>query len=176
MTEPASQDQAAATSTPDGGGPVRLGERTSGGSPAANQSKTEPYPPSSGHAAPAGSSGAAPGGEAPTGVPQEQLGVGAADPQAPSHPGVAARPFTDVASGAGPVSTGQAQRATGSQGVPEEPIETDRAASGTAMTTPAPTFSDAPGDAKTVPVVSHESLEGSSETAPTVQGARTPVE
>ena len=185
MTDPASQDEAASASTPDGGdGPVGLSDRTAGGSPAANQGKTEPYPPTAGHRAPAGSSGRTPGGEAPTGLPPAELAVGAGDPQAPSHPAASTRPFTDVASGPGPSARGVAQRAPGQQGVAEEPIETDHAASAASIRAAAPAamFSDAPnssrtpGDASSVPVASHDAAEGTSQSMSRVQGARTPVE
>ena len=190
MTDPASQADAASASTPDGDGPVRLSDRTAGGSPAANQGKTEPYPPTAGHQAPAGSSGPRPGGEAATGLPPAELAVDVGDPQAPSHPAASTRPFTHVASGPGPSARGVAQRARGQQGVAEEPIETDHAASAGAIRAAAPAalFSDAPdsaqtsassrtpGDASSVPVASHDAAEGTSESMSTVQGARTPVE
>lgn len=175
MTDTPKAGEPGALSTPDGDGPVRVGDRTREGSPGANQSKTEPHPPTSGHDAPAGASGPAPGGGVVTGVPVSEIGLGAGDPQAPSHPVAADRPFTQVASGPPPSAEGTAQRARGQQGVAEEPIETDSAASAAAMAPPAG-FSDAPGDAKSVPVVSDESSEGTSETAPIVQGVRTPVE
>lgn len=175
MTDTPKAGEPGALSTPEGDGPVRIEDRTREGSPGANQGKTESYPPTSGHDAPGGSSGPAPGGEAPPGVPVSEIGLGAGDPQAPSHPASSTRPFTDVASGPPPSPEGTAQRARGQQGVAQEPIETDAAASSAAMTPPF-LSSDAPGDAQSVPVASDEAAEGTSETAPIVQGARTPVE
>ena len=132
MTDPAAQHDAAAGDRPQGDVPVTLGDRTRGGSPAANQGKTEPFPPTTGHRSPtgnsstgnspAGSSGPARAGEPVAGIPLERLGVGVTDPHAPSHPAAAARPFTAAPSGPSPQGYGAAQRAAGSQGAPEGPL------------------------------------------------------
>ena len=87
-----------------------------GSSRAANQGKTEPMPPSGAHDDP----DAAP---APTTVDRpdlDSMNVGAADPQAPSHPAAAGFTETEVTT-AGPEgpaqgSTGMAFRAPGSDG------------------------------------------------------------
>lgn len=72
----------------DGDGPVDLGDRTSPGqsgagytgSPAGNQGKAEPMPPTPGHADP----------NAPLEAPSlGEMNVGAADPQTPRHPAAA---------------------------------------------------------------------------------------
>lgn len=169
MTEPSSQDSAAAGSTPEGEGPVGLDDRTAGGAPAANQAQSSPPV--------RGSHPTATDTEPLDGVPVSELNVGAADAQAASHRVAAARPFTPSTSGPAPAQDGTAQRAPGSQGVSPEPVETDRAAAAMAMAPPSRlTPAQAPGDAKGVPVGSGQAAEGTSETAPRVRGARTPVE
>lgn len=175
MTDTPNAGEPGALSTPEGDGPVRIEDRTREGSPGANQGTAEPAPSTSGSDAPAGSSGPADGSEAPAGVPVSEIGLGADDPQAPSHPAALPRPFPDVSSGPPPSPEGTAQRAPGQQGVAQEPIETDSAASSAAMADSV-SFSDAPGDAQSVPVASDEAAEGTSETAPIVQGVRTPLE
>jgi hypothetical protein len=83
-------DEPGGESTPldtEGAGPVGLEDRTrtdEKGSPATNQGKAEPIPPTPGHGDPA-----APAAEPPT---LAQMNVGAADPQAPSHPAVSTPP------------------------------------------------------------------------------------
>ena len=71
------------TPTADGQGTVDLSDRTGAGSPAANQTKVEPVPPTDKHPSPA-SSGPV------TGLDLDDLDVGSADPQAPAHRAVAA--------------------------------------------------------------------------------------
>ena len=161
MTTSHDQDAAAAASTPEGDGPITLGDRTGGGVPASNQRQGSP---------PAAAA------DVPAPVPVDDLNVGAADAQSPSHQAASTRPFVDAASGAAPAGSGTAQRATGSQGVAQEPIETHRTLSAAAMGAPSVGGAQAPGDAQGVPVVSSDAAEGTSESAPIVKGARTPVE
>ena len=167
-------EQPGAGSTPgdEGEGIVGLADRTGGGAPAANQSKVEPVPPTPEHTSP----DVAPGPV--SGLDPEEMRIGAADPQAPSHPAGGRRPdhgssYVEVA-----VEDGNAQRARGSQGVPAEPIGTDHDASAARMS-PADdtsTSSTSAGAARGVPVASQDAAEGTSETASSVQGVRTPQE
>ena len=136
-----------------GTGPVTIDDRTSSeGSPGSNQARTEPMPPSGSHQEPL--------------VPPElgDMNVGAADPQAPSHPALTTPLAAPTAAPVAEPSTpaGTAQRAPGSLGsTPSgESVETDVAASAAAMSAGAePQAGDAPG---------------SSEEQDVVQGARTP--
>ena len=180
-----------ADSTPaaDGEGVVDVGDRTAGGSPAANQAKTEPMPPTAAHDDPDEAE------PATADVPDlGSMNVGAADPQAPSHP--AAAPAGDRAGGGLPVeapaagpeqrdavatapqdTSGSAYRAPGSDGVPGagETVETDVETSA-ARTDVAgsPHTESGAGDAAGVPVVSEERSPGTSQESSAVQGARTP--
>ena len=154
---------------------------TDDASRAANQGKTEPMPPTGAHDDP----DAAP---RPTTVERpdlDSMNVGAADPQAPSHPAAGANPagFTEVvdtepaAEGTAQGSTGMAFRAPGSDGAQpaSEQIDTDVQLSA-ARTNPVGTAGTAsgPGDAADVPVVSEESSPGTSEDSAEAQGSRTP--
>jgi hypothetical protein len=148
------------------------------GSHAANQHKTEPMPPTQGHADPEAAA-------EPTRVETPDLAsmnVDAADAQAPSRDGAAgatAQPgLSDVPAEQTPVLTeGVAYRAPGSMGGtgPDEQIETDVARSAQ-NATPAgtPGTASGPGDAADVPVVSAYPAEGTSEESPIAQGTRTP--
>jgi hypothetical protein len=154
-----------------------------GGSRAANQGKTEPMPPTGAHDDPV----AAPG---PTTVERpdlDSMNVGAADPQAPSHPSAGAvagagftepEPTTRGASGPAQGSTGMAFRAPGSDGSgPDgEQIDTDveRSAARTNVVGAAGTPSG-PGDAAGVPVVSDQPSPGTSQDSGQAQGSRTPL-
>ena len=191
-----------ADSTPadDGQGVVRVGDRTEGGAPAANQSKTEPMPPTTGHNDP----DAAPQPATVEAPDLDSMNVGAADPQAPSHPsaadagdrsgsGIASAGTPSTADAAGPAlgtptgvglaggdqhTSGSAFRAPGSHGTEGlgEQIETDVEASA-AETTPSGT-AGAPsgsGDAASVPVVSEDASPGTSQESPQTHGARTPL-
>ena len=154
---------------------------TDDASRAANQGKTEPMPPTGAHDDP----DAAP---EPSTVERPDLdsrNVGAADPQAPSHPSAGDHPagFTEAvdtgpaADGTAQGSTGMAFRAPGSDGdqPASEQIDTDVALSA-ARTNPVGTAGTAsgPGDAASVPVVSEESSPGTSEDSAEAQGSRTP--
>ena len=198
--QPPRGDEAGAGSTPadEGEGVVGLGSRTGGGSPAANQSKTEPMPPTSGH----GDPDAAP---EPTLVEPADLGsmsVGAADPQSPSH-ALAAAPGDRHTAGLpelqtsargdwignstgedlGPPtaaeaafpSSGQAFRAAGSNGVEgeQEQLSTDVEVSASRMT-PAVGVESGPGDAAGVPVASEDAAAGTSEESAVAKGLRAP--
>ena len=180
-----------ADSTPaaDGEGVVDVGDRTDGGSPAANQSKTEPMPPTAAHDDPDGAE--------PASVEVPDLGsmnVGAADPQAPSHPAAgpagdradAGLPVDAAAAGpeqrepvaAGPQdTTGAAYRAPGSDGQPGagETVGTDVDTSAARTNVEgSPDTESGAGDAAGVPVVSEERSPGTSQESSAVQGARTP--
>jgi hypothetical protein len=165
---------------------------------AANQGKTEPMPPTSGHADP----DAAPEPSTVEEPDLDSMTVGARDPQAPSH--AAAGPAGDRANAgipaeqtptadapsaavlAGPTgaaprpqaTTGTAFRAPGSTGVEgaEEQIETavDTSAARTNVVG-TPGTAAGPGDAKSVPVVSEDASAGTSEESAVAQGARTPL-
>ncbi len=168
-------EQPGAGSTPadEGDGTVGLADRTDGGAPAANQTKVEPLPPSPGHTSPVDAPGPV------SGLDPDEMRIGAADPQAPSHPAGGRRPdhgssYVEVAA-----QDGAAQRARGSQGVPEEPIGTDHDGSAARMSAgpdDTPTSSTCAGDARGVPVASQDAAAGTSETASSVQGVRTPQE
>src|SRR4051812_32843986 len=163
--------------------------RAGGGEPrdrAANQSKTEPMPPTSGHADP----DAAPEPATVEEPDLDSMSVGARDPQAPSHPaaGLAGDPAhsgiaageTPTGSGPGPAilasptgaaprpqsTTGTAFRVPGSNGVEgaEEQINTavDTSAARTNVVG-APGTAAGPGDAKSVPVGAEEASPGTSE-------------
>jgi len=148
------------------------------GSQAANQHKTEPMPPTQGHADPEAAA-------EPTRVETpdlESMNVGADDPQAPSRDGAAgatAQPgLSDVPAEQRAAPTeGVAFRAPGSMGGTgrDEQIETDVARSAQ-NATPAgtPGTASGPGDAADVPVVSAYPAEGTSEESPIAQGIRTP--
>ena len=177
-------DEPGAGSTPraDGDAVVDLGDRTDDGAPAANQSKTEPMPPSPSH----GDPDAAPA-PATVEVPDlESMNVGAGDPQAPSHPaatemsrsgsGIAA---TETPVGGADLSTpGTAFRAPGSMGAAgaDEQVETDVELSA-ARTDVAgnPGTPSGAGDASSVPVVSEEPSPGTSQESAQAQGSRTPL-
>ena len=81
-------EQPGAGSTPgdEGDGIVGLADRTGGGAPAANQTKVEPLPPTPEHTSP----DVAPGPV--SGLNPDEMRIGAADPQAPSHPAGGRRP------------------------------------------------------------------------------------
>ena len=167
-------EQPGAGSTPadEGDGTVGLADRTAGGAPAANQTKVEPVPPTPGHTAPDVASG--PVG----GLDPDELRIGAADPQAPSHPAGGRRPDHGSSYDEAVVEDGTAQRARGSQGVPAEPIGSDHDAAAVRMRPAEDTstsFTSA-GDARGVPVAAQDAAEGTSETASSVQGVRTPQE
>jgi hypothetical protein len=148
------------------------------GSHAANQDKTEPMPPTQGHADPEAAA-------EPSRVETPDLAsmnVGVNDPQAPSRDGAAgatAQPsLSDVpAEQSAARSEGVAYRAPGSMGGTgaDEQIETDVARSAH-NATPAgtPGAASGPGDAADVPVVSAYPAEGTSEESPIAQGSRTP--
>jgi hypothetical protein len=148
------------------------------GSHAANQPKTEPMPPTQGHADPDAAA-------EPSRVEEPDLAamnVGVNDPQAPSRDGAAgatAQPsLSDVpAEQSAPLSEGVAYRAPGSMGGTgsDEQIETDVARSAK-NATPAgtPGTDRGPGDAADVPVVSAYPAEGTSEDSGIAQGTRTP--
>ena len=166
--------------------------------PAANQGKTEPMPPTSGHADPDAAT-------EPATVEEPDLAsmnVGAADPQAPSHPAAApagdrahagvtaAETPTDVVSapgvlasptGAAPrpqATTGIAFRVPGSNGVEGAEEQIDTAVDVSAARTNVvgtPGTAAGPGDAQGVPVVSEESSPGTSEDSAVAQGSRTPL-
>jgi hypothetical protein len=148
------------------------------GSHAANQSKTEPMPPTQDHADP----DAAPEPSTVEVPDLDRMNVGAADPQAASHPAVGRRaPVPSVTPALGATaqdSSGAAYRAPGSLGTtgPDEQIETDVERSArnvdTAGASGAPS---GPGDAAGVPVVSGEAAPGSSEGSAVAQGTRTPL-
>lgn len=133
------------------------------GSDAANQTKTEPMPP--------------------TQVPDlEGMNVGSADPQAASHPAVGGRaPVPAVTSAVETTaqdSGGAGYRAPGSLGTtgPDEQIETDVARSArNANVAGASGAVSSPGDAAGVPVVSGEAAPGSSEGSAVAEGTRTPL-
>ena len=144
----------------DGKGTVGLADRTAGGSPAANQIKVEPIPPTSGHPSP----DAAPG--AVSGLDLDAMNVGATDPQAPSHPAGGDRPDHGPSYAELPAADEVAQRARGPQDKPDEPIRNRSAAR-----TSGPSASV--GDAHGVPVAAQDAAEGTSETAHSVQGVRT---
>ena len=165
---------------------------------AANQGKTEPMPPTSGHSDP----DAAPEPATVEEPDLESMSVGARDPQAPSHPaagpagdpahsGIATgeTPVGDTASAAvlaGPTgaaprpqaTTGTAFRVPGSNGVEgaEEQLETaaDVSAARTNVVG-TPGTAAGPGDASSVPVVSEEASPGTSEDSAVAQGSRTPM-
>ena len=150
---------------------------TDDASRAANQGKTEPMPPTGAHDDP----DAAPGPSTVERPDLDSMNVGAADPQAPSHPSAAG--FTEAldtgpsADGTAQGSTGMAFRAPGSDGEQpaSEQIDTDAALSA-ARTNPVGTAGTAsgPGDAASVPVVSEDSSPGTSEDSAEAQGSRTP--
>jgi hypothetical protein len=165
---------------------------------AANQGKTEPMPPTSGH----GDPDAAPGPATVEEPDLASMSVGEGDPQAPSHP--AAGPAGDPAhsgisadetptggpaspsllagpTGAAPrpqATTGTAFRQAGSNGTEgaEEQVDTAMDVSA-ARTNPVGTPGTAagPGDASSVPVVSEEASPGTSENSAVAQGSRTPL-
>jgi hypothetical protein len=131
------------------------------GSPAANQGKTEPMPPTQGH----GDPDAAPD---PTTVERPKpdgMTVGAADPQAPSHDGAAGATAQPSLSGTpseqNPVLSGE--------------LETDmeRSAQNTSVVGTSGTTSG-PGDGRGVPVTSDEAAPGTSQDSAVAQGSRTP--
>lgn len=154
-----------------GRGPVTLADRTAHGgqaSPDTNQGKAEPMPPTPGDPDPT----------APVEPPSlEDMNVGAADPQSPSHP--AARDRDAPSTG----STGQeaggepvAQRAPGSLGSSSEQQETDVRAGARNMrpgggpeATPPPVEA---GDAQDVPVPHDLPAAGTSEELPIAHGVR----
>jgi hypothetical protein len=132
------------------------------GSHAANQSKTEP---------------------STVEVPDlDRMNVGAADPQAASHPAIGRRaPVPAVTPAVGATaqdSRGAAYRAPGSLGTtgPDEQIETDVERSArNADTAGTSGAASGPGDPAGVPVVSGEAAPGSSEGSAVAQGTRTPL-
>jgi hypothetical protein len=137
-----------------------------------NQDKTESVPPTPGHAPPAAA------------VDPEDMNVGGADPQAPSHPhaapsgdpvhsGIDPLPGGAVPTGSEPPS-GTAQRVPGSLGVssPEEEIETDLGRSVASLDSPE--GESGPGDAAGVPVGSEQAAPGTSQESGVAQGSRTP--
>jgi hypothetical protein len=184
-------DEPGGQSTPldtAGDGPVGLEDRTSTdekGSPATNQAKAEPIPPTRGAADPT----------APLAPPLlEDMNVSAGDPQAPSHPLAAAGSgggtpvdgprAPQVADDAGsdrrprvPASTtpGRSHRAPGLQGEPSpaESVETDVDDSAAAMRRDTGREAGA-GQVHGVPVPSETPSPGTSEEHGAVQGARTP--
>jgi hypothetical protein len=102
------------------------------GSDAANQHRTEPMPPTEGHADPE----AAPGPASVERPSLESMNVGAADPQAPSHPAAGAESMpspSDVPSEQTPILTGNdpaevlpsahAGTTTGRTSGPVEPVQ-----------------------------------------------------
>ena len=120
---------AGCTPADEGDGTVGLADRTGGGAPAANQTKGEPLPPAPGYTFQDDALGPV------SGLDPDEMRIGAADPQAPSHPAGGRRPdhvssFVEVA-----VQNGTAQRARGSQGSPEEPFGTHHDCSAARMTT-----------------------------------------
>jgi len=175
-TGAALDDPAGSVSSPEdvgGRGPVTLEDRTrhgGQGSPDTNQAKTEPMPSSPGDPDPA----------APLAPPAlEDMNVGGADPQTPSHPAARARNMPDagvVVPAAGGAEA--AQRAPGSLGVSPEQQETDVQAGAERMrpgggpaSTPAPVR---PGDAQDVPVPHQVPAEGTSEESAIAHGVRAP--
>ena len=141
---------------------------------AANQGKTEPMPPTSGHDDP----DAAPEPSTVEEPDLESMNVGARDPQAPSHPAAGAAPISPGEAAPLPqVATGAAFRAPGSQGVEgaDEQLETavDVSAARTNVVG-TPGTAAGPGDASSVPVVSEEASPGTSEDSAVAQGSRTP--
>jgi hypothetical protein len=147
------------------------------GSHAANQPKTEPMPPTQGHADPDAAA-------EPSRVEEPDLAamnVGVNDPQAPSRDGAAgatAQPsLSDVpAEQSAPLSEGVAYRAPGSMGGTgsDEQIETDVARSAQ-NATPVGTGPDGgTGDAAGVPTTAAYPAAGSSEESPVAQGTRSP--
>lgn len=177
---PTGERPAAGCTPADGGdGTVGLADRTGGGAPAANQTKGEPLPPAPGHTFPDDALGPV------SGLDPDEMRLGAADPQAPSHPAGGRRPdhessFVEVAVQDGsaqrtpgsqgspeePLGTdhdGAAQRTRGAQGSPEEPPGTDHDGSATRMTTgliDTSTPSTSAGDARGVPVTSKDAAAG----------------
>ena len=164
---------------------------------AANQGKTEPMPPTTGH----GDPDAAPEPATVEAPDLDSMSVGAGDPQAPSHPaagptgdrghaGIAATatPTGAVASAdvmAGPTgpaprpqaTTGTAFRVAGSNGVEGAEEQIDTAVDVSAARTNVvgtPGTAAGPGDAHSVPVVSEEASPGTSEDSAVAQGSRTP--
>ena len=171
---------------------------TDDASRAANQGKTEPMPPTSGHDVP----DAAPEPSTVEEPDLDSMSVGARDPQAPSHPaaGPAADPaHSGIAAGQTPTgaapsaallasptgatprpqaTTGTAFRVPGSNGIEgaEEQIDTavDLSAARTNVVG-TPGTASGPGDAKSVPVGSAEPSPGTSEESSVAQGSRTPL-
>lgn len=197
-----SGDEPGARNTPraEGEGTVDLGDRTGGGAPGSNQSKTEPMPPTPAHDDP----DAAPDPGTVEAPDLESMNVGVSDAQRPSHP--SAGPAGDPAASGLPdlgttptatapsgenlgtprgdglavreqQTTGSAFRQSGSNGVEgdEEQVETDMdvsAARTNVVGTPG--TRRGAGDAAGVPVVSEEISPGTSQESSVVQGVRTP--
>ena len=146
------------------------------GSDAANQPKTEPMPPTEGHADP----DAAPEPSTVEVPDLDGMNVGSADPQAPSAPGSGGSTSRPPSAGhvvAGQAAAGTAQRQPGSLGStgPDEQVETDvHRSAQNASVAGTPGTARGPGDAAGVPVVSGEAAPGSSESSAVAQGTRTP--
>ena len=166
---------AAATSQPEGQGPVTLEDRTDGGAPDTNQATTEPMSPTPDHPEPVG---------APT---IAEMNVGAGDPQAPNH--ASAAPREAVAPGAPPGDLsrpgppaqhagGTVERAPGQHDdAPDgESVETDVAAGAARMAEAGSsrTGTDGHGDTASAPAAGDGPLAGSSQTQVPVEGVRQP--
>ncbi|MCW2614832.1 MAG: hypothetical protein JWN08_1826 [Frankiales bacterium] len=160
-----------AASQPEGDGPVTLDDRTepSGqGSPDTNQGRTEPMSPTPDHPEPAV--------DLPT---LDQMSVGSADPQAPSHPaaGGALSPATAGSPPqrlSGPGSDVDDQRPVidtqTSTGASTGPLQPESQTSGTASRTPGSLGEVPAGEAVDTDVVA-----GASRMAPQGPGAREPL-
>jgi hypothetical protein len=143
---------------------------------AANQGKTEPMPPTSGHSDP----DAAPEPATVEKPDLDSMSVGARDPQAPSHPAVAGTAPVRTTEGAPQpqVATGAAFRAPGSMGVEGADEQIDTAVELSAARTNVagtPGTAAGPGDAQSVPAGAEEASPGTSEESSVAQGSRTPL-
>lgn len=162
-----------------GEGTVGLPDRTAPGgqgSPDTNQSKTEPMPPTPGHADPAGTG---PHTEPPGAPDLGSMSAGEANASVARPVGAGLGTSTPTApAAAGPApAAGEMHRAPGLMGTPgaDESVGTDVEAGAARMavagSTTAIPFS---GDSQGVPVPHGEAAAGTSEEEPAVQGVRTP--